>query len=490
MPSPLAHKSQEVIINRGKKNWMRCLVCGFTKSGARVLCRAYGNYPVPPEPVCSVLFATHCQTESLATLEGIVCSDCRTTFKLYADNFLLVLIAPSEVPGEEANNLLDVIWDALVITLGLVTILTAYDIESLIRAAFPILDWVLGCSSCGTTSCTCWRSSRLPLCVTADAIEEPLACWLRICPDVKASTGKKGMLVAPQHIASVFNSFLESLASSIAGSPPLMGLFFNFQLVATNSPWRAKLNYKEVNLISIMLACLPPSKAREIPLFLPYFGTPETKGKTPYRLLTFLLSPSIELCMVCGLTPSLSEITSDLLTTSLNSTALAPVAYSSLLECVSAIPCDVCADFVLDPYVSAFLVSFRKQRRVGLSICPRTVKHDTLKPVPTISLSSTLSTTLSLTLSPKDTENSTLERRRTVLLQFYRENCYLISQGIITSAYMITQGFSLCAVQSSDTDVQVYVLLSNRIPQYAALPLCRNLLTHITMYSPPITHQP
>uniref|UniRef100_A0ABI7ZFM9 Fuzzy planar cell polarity protein n=1 Tax=Felis catus TaxID=9685 RepID=A0ABI7ZFM9_FELCA len=77
-------------------------------------------------------------------------------------------------------------------------------------------------------------------------------------------------------------------------------------VAATESWWR--LGTPEAVLLPWLVGSLPPQAARDYPVYLPH-GSPTV----PHRLLTLTLLPGVELCLLCGPRPPLSQLDPQLL---------------------------------------------------------------------------------------------------------------------------------------------------------------------------------
>uniref|UniRef100_A0A287D2I2 Fuzzy planar cell polarity protein n=1 Tax=Ictidomys tridecemlineatus TaxID=43179 RepID=A0A287D2I2_ICTTR len=75
---------------------------------------------------------------------------------------------------------------------------------------------------------------------------------------------------------------------------------------ATEGWWR--LGTPEAVLLPWLVGSLPPQAARDYPVYLPH-GSPTV----PHRLLTLTLLPGLELCLLCGPRPPLSQLGPQLL---------------------------------------------------------------------------------------------------------------------------------------------------------------------------------
>ncbi|XP_036861778.2 protein fuzzy homolog isoform X2 [Manis javanica] len=77
-------------------------------------------------------------------------------------------------------------------------------------------------------------------------------------------------------------------------------------VAATESWWR--LGMPEAVLVPWLAGSLPPQAAGDYPVYLPH-GSPTV----PHRLLTLTLLPGLELCLLCGPRPPLSQLDPQLL---------------------------------------------------------------------------------------------------------------------------------------------------------------------------------
>uniref|UniRef100_A0A8C4R580 Uncharacterized protein n=1 Tax=Eptatretus burgeri TaxID=7764 RepID=A0A8C4R580_EPTBU len=75
--------------------------------------------------------------------------------------------------------------------------------------------------------------------------------------------------------------------------------------VATERWWQ--LLAGEAVLLARFISTLTACTSRDIPVYLP-----RTSPNVPYRLLTFLLLPGVEVCLLCGSQPSLLHIENEL----------------------------------------------------------------------------------------------------------------------------------------------------------------------------------
>ncbi|XP_048646461.1 protein fuzzy homolog isoform X3 [Marmota marmota marmota] len=102
------------------------------------------------------------------------------------------------------------------------------------------------------------------------------------------------------------------LQEALSGFAEAMGTGFVSLIVsgrvvsATEGWWR--LGTPEAVLLPWLVGSLPPQAARDYPVYLPH-GSPTV----PHRLLTLTLLPGLELCLLCGPRPPLSQLDPQLL---------------------------------------------------------------------------------------------------------------------------------------------------------------------------------
>uniref|UniRef100_A0A287D8P7 Fuzzy planar cell polarity protein n=1 Tax=Ictidomys tridecemlineatus TaxID=43179 RepID=A0A287D8P7_ICTTR len=104
----------------------------------------------------------------------------------------------------------------------------------------------------------------------------------------------------------------DTTVEALSGFAEAMGTGFVSLMVsgrvvsATEGWWR--LGTPEAVLLPWLVGSLPPQAARDYPVYLPH-GSPTV----PHRLLTLTLLPGLELCLLCGPRPPLSQLGPQLL---------------------------------------------------------------------------------------------------------------------------------------------------------------------------------
>ncbi|XP_059809444.1 protein fuzzy homolog isoform X4 [Hypanus sabinus] len=183
---------------------------------------------------------------------------------------LIVMSSEEDASDLYLSRLLDNVFSAMVLVIGLDDLVNLKNVERLkreLRACYKLIDSLLAASD--------WMGD-LTLCV--DCVVSPDAAIL-------------------QEALEVF----VAAAESNFGCLMVMGKV----VVATEKWWR--LAAQEVVLLAWLVGSLAPSSSRDYPIYLPH-GSPTV----PHRLLTFQLVPGVDVCLLCGPTPSLQQVQSEL----------------------------------------------------------------------------------------------------------------------------------------------------------------------------------
>uniref|UniRef100_A0A8C9AH77 Fuzzy planar cell polarity protein n=1 Tax=Prolemur simus TaxID=1328070 RepID=A0A8C9AH77_PROSS len=104
---------------------------------------------------------------------------------------------------------------------------------------------------------------------------------------------------------SVLQEALSGFAE--AAGTAFVSLVVSGRVVAATEGWW-RLGTPEAVLLPWLVGSLPPQAARDYPVYLPH-GSPTV----PHRLLTLTLLPGLELCLLCGPRPPLSQLYPQLL---------------------------------------------------------------------------------------------------------------------------------------------------------------------------------
>ncbi|XP_032624438.1 protein fuzzy homolog isoform X3 [Chelonoidis abingdonii] len=176
-------------------------------------------------------------------------------------------------------------------------------------------------------------------------------------------------LVNVRNIERLKKDLRECLEAFVAAAESRFGcLVAGGRLALATEPWW-QLAPQELLLLSWLVGLLPPHTARDYPIYLPH-GSPTV----PHRLLTCQLLPGLEACLICGPSPALHTV----------ETELVPRFWKPLLEplqaCVSPQPHGLPHGTTLPPGVLAFLLIHREQRSSQSSMQPPGSVGEALSP--------------------------------------------------------------------------------------------------------------
>ncbi|XP_064437531.1 protein fuzzy homolog isoform X3 [Mirounga angustirostris] len=193
--------------------------------------------------------------------------DTTVVWKSFHDSITLIVLSSEEGTSElRLERLLQMVFGAMVLLVGLEELTNIRNVERLkkeLRASYRLIDSFLGDSE---------LIGDLTQCV--DCVVPPEGSLLQ----------------------EALSGFAEA-AGTAFGSLVVSGRV----VAATESWWR--LGTPEAVLLPWLVGSLPPQAARDYPVYLPH-GSPTV----PHRLLTLTLLPGLELCLLCGPRPPLSQL--------------------------------------------------------------------------------------------------------------------------------------------------------------------------------------
>ncbi|KAM9048927.1 protein fuzzy homolog isoform 4-T4 [Megaptera novaeangliae] len=198
--------------------------------------------------------------------------DTTVVWKSFHDSITLIVLSSEEGTSElRLERLLQMVFGAMVLLVGLEELTNIRNVERLkkeLRASYRLIDSFLG--------------------------DSELIGDLTQCVDC---------VVPPE--GSLLQEALSGFAEA-AGTAFVSLVVSGRVVAATESWWR--LGMPEAVLLPWLVGSLPPQAARDYPVYLPH-GSPTV----PHRLLTLTLLPGLELCLLCGPRPPLSQLDAQLL---------------------------------------------------------------------------------------------------------------------------------------------------------------------------------
>ncbi|KAB1273304.1 Protein fuzzy-like protein [Camelus dromedarius] len=253
------------------------LLCLAASSGVPLFCRssrggAHARQQLPFSVIGS-LNGVHMFGQNLEVqLSSARTEDTIVVWKSFHDSITLIVLSSEEGTSElRLERLLQMVFGAMVLLVGLEELTNICNVERLkkeLRASYRLIDSFLG--------------------------DSELIGDLTQCVDC---------VVPPE------GSLLQEAVSGFAeaAGTAFVSLVVSGRVVtATESWWR--LGMPEAVLLPWLVGSLPPQAARDYPVYLPH-GSPTV----PHRLLTLTLLPDLELCLLCGPRPPLSQLDAQLL---------------------------------------------------------------------------------------------------------------------------------------------------------------------------------
>ncbi|XP_048373700.1 protein fuzzy homolog [Sphaerodactylus townsendi] len=250
------------------------LLCLTASSGVPLYCRSRGGSVKQQLPfsVIGSLNGVHMFGSNLDVLLTAACTEnTRVVWKVFHNSITLIVLSSDEGASDfSLGRLLENVFNAMVLVLGLEELANARNIERLkkdLKACYRLIDSFL----------------------------EPGKCSADLTQYVECAVMPSRAIL--QECLEAFASAAESrFGSLLAGG---------YVLCATEQWWQ--LAAQEAMLLVWMVRTLPPHTARDLPVYLPH-GSPTV----PHRFLTFQLVPGLEVVLLCGPTPSLQYLADEL----------------------------------------------------------------------------------------------------------------------------------------------------------------------------------
>nr|XP_060636739.1 protein fuzzy homolog isoform X1 [Anolis sagrei ordinatus] len=250
------------------------LLCLTASSGVPLFCRSRGGLAKPQLPfsVIGSLNGVHMFGSNLDVLLTAACTEnMRVMWKVFHNSITLIVLSSDEGTSDfSLGRLLENIFNAMVLILGLEELVNARNIERLkkdLKACYKLIDSFLEPGKCSADLTQCMECAVTP---SRAVLQECLEAF------ASAAESRFGCLLVGGRV-----------------------------LCATEQWWQ--LAAQEAMLLVWLVQSLPPHASRDLPVYLPH-GSPTV----PHRFLTFQLVPGLEVVLLCGPNPSLQCITDEL----------------------------------------------------------------------------------------------------------------------------------------------------------------------------------
>ncbi|XP_077115871.1 protein fuzzy homolog [Ranitomeya variabilis] len=248
------------------------LLCLTASSGVPLYSRSKGSSRQLTFSVIGSLNGVHMFANNQDVLLTSTCTEnSRVVWRTFHDSINLIVMSCENTASDMSlNKLLENVFSAMVLVIGLDDLVNVKNVERLkkdLRACYKLIDSFLTESE---------KMADLTQCV--DCVIAHDVAILQECLDgfTQAAESDFGCLMAGGKVVA-----------------------------ATEKWWR--LASQDVMLLCWLVASLSPHSSRDYPVYLPQ-GSPTV----PHRLLTFQLVPGIDVCVLCGPSPSLQKVQSEL----------------------------------------------------------------------------------------------------------------------------------------------------------------------------------
>ncbi|XP_070200770.1 protein fuzzy homolog isoform X2 [Littorina saxatilis] len=385
--------------------YLLCLTAG---GGIPIFSRSHGDVKPLPFPVIGSLNAVHMFAANHgATLKSTTTSDAKIVWRDFHDSLSLIVITGNDQANDcHLNRLLENVWSAMVMLFGQDELMNIKNLERFkrdIKVCFQLLDHLLEQSVLSTFS------------------DVTQAVDILLTPDNGA-------------LQNFLDAFVEA-AGSTYGCLTVGGRV----AVATHKWW--SLSATELVLLGVLIPLLTPCTSRDIPIYLPQ-GSPTV----PHRLLTFQVMRGVEVCVICGPTPSVADLHNEVVRFWRPAVEVLKAAYQ-------VIPRYVPSTLTLDQNILGFLLVNNETSRCLNSVC----------------------------VHGKDGKEEivSLPKRREILRSFYKRvvGTYMSSpiegtetgpaefSHTATDTYTVCEGHKCYALSSPPH--QLFVLYTSAIPTFA-----------------------
>ena len=390
------------------------IICLTSDAGIPLYSKNLGNKTSLPFPVLGSINGVHMFAKNhKMDLTNTITENGKIVWKeFYSSVTLIVVSSKPDVSDFHLHLLLDNVFSAMVLTIGLFEFQDTKSPEKLKKEL---------------RTCQCLIESVVSMTPLFGNFLQ--ATDIIICSDTSL-------------LQDCLDSFVEA-CDSVFGCL----LVFGKIVIATERWWQ--LVPTETMLILLLLRSIPPSSSRDIPIYLPH-GSP----KIPHRLITLEIIEGVEICVICGPQPSLQTILDRHVLRYWN-----PVQ-ETLRTCTRSHPRNLPAAITVDTNILGFILLNIDEGKCLASIYPcgimtggETLSSEQRQEI----LISYYQSVVGTLFPPQDIAKITGESSK--------DDLKVALSDEVMDTYVLAEDYK-CYAMRNDTH-QIFILFSKEIPVYA-----------------------
>ncbi|XP_041483199.1 protein fuzzy homolog [Lytechinus variegatus] len=400
------------------------LVCLTNEGGVPLFTRTKGDVKTLAFAEQGMLYGVQMFAQNHGVkLESTTTEEAKVIWKVFHDSVTLVLVTSNDGSCDvHFNTLLNHIFHAMVMFIGLDTLVSIRNVEKLrreIKVCYPVIDALLQ--------------------------ESDMFGALSSSVDV---------LISPEN-----TTLQDPLEAYVTSADSTFGcLHADGKLVVATSNWWS-LSGQEMMLVAKFIQSLPVGTSSDVPIYLPH-----ASPKDPHRLLSIHLLPGVVVSVLCYANPTLAEAEEQLIEPSWRS------HHEALRAIQRAPPSNIPRTIPLDAGILGYVLVNTDQHKCLSSMHLPLIAGGAaeMKPLPPYARREIL-TSFYRTVAGGLFPPSVSPERQDSSGEAYKSLPHTAEE-----TYMCGDDYKTYALNSGG--FQFYVLFSSAVPQYALRSVTKNLL--------------
>ncbi|XP_033752782.1 protein fuzzy homolog [Pecten maximus] len=310
------------------------VTCLTASGGLPVFTRSSGDLKPLPFPLIGSLNGVHMfGANHNVDLLSSTTDDSKVIWKVFQDSITLIIISQDDIADDcHMTNILKFIHQSLVLLLG------KEEVQNIDKNVEKFKREVKVCNN-----------------LIDHFIQAPTSTTF------SQLTNTVEIIAAPEN--TVLQNFLDAFtdaAETVYGCLLVEGKVS----VATKKWWNLTAN--ELVLLGVLVSSMSDCTSRDLPVYLP-----DSHPTVPHRLMTFHLTKCVQVCVICGPTPTLADLEPEVV-------RFWKTAYDPLISVCRLHPRNFPITITLDPNMLGFLVVNRDTNRCLCSTSPSLEDRSTL----------------------------------------------------------------------------------------------------------------